>query len=364
MALEDFSDEILVYIFNFLIPSFRRIAALTCSRLYSVFGTKDLPYAGISNLSLLSWAEEMGITWKTEAFAVLAFHGHIEVLKILKVKGYSWFAEILLNAVKGNQIETVEYLLSTGCPYNSEAAEAAVRQGNLEIFKLLYTGCISTHYDPSYALFMDAVEYGSLEIVKYFIGLGYHCDMKHMRRAVYNGHLEVLKYLHQNGCPWDKRVCSISALNGHLEVLKYLHDNGCPWSKRTFDDAVRNNYPEIIKYLHKNGCPWSENTCRNATINGYLEILKYLHDNGCPWDKRVCSDAARNGHLEILKYLRDNGCPWGEESCYFAIAEGHLEVLKYLHKNGCPWNGKICGAFVRNEHVEVLKYLHENNMLN
>lgn len=364
MSLEYFPNEVLVYIFSFLTPAFRRIAALTCTRFYEIFGTKNLPCAGISNIDLLSWVEGLGITWTSESFSVLAFHGHLEVLTSLRSKGYSWCELVLLNAVRGKQLETIKFLLSTKCPWNIEAATLAVKQGDLEILKFFHEeGYISPDSDIYDSLMPSAVSAGGgIEIVRYLINNRYRCDERHSQIAAFEN-TEVFKYLYEMGCPWETGNITEVVNSENLETVKYLYETSPGlFDVDVFGQAIYTGNMEMITYLLEAGCPWKAPTsCEAAAFSNQLDLLKYLHDNGCPWNENSCTSAACNNNIDVLRYLREEGCPWDESACVGAASYGFLETLIYLHDNGCPWDDESTLYASIEVNYPIFKYLLDND---
>lgn len=213
-----------------------------------------------------------------------------------------------------------------------------------------------------------ALQFGDLDMVKYFVDNGEAVTAKCAEIAAEYGHLHCLKYLHDCDCPWTGSTYTAAFSNDNLECFKFAHQNGCSkaefrWHKnidesnfQCFIYAYLNNFKPIqestflhqalfhdklvsLKAGHTAGLP-IQGALRGAVERGYLECLKYLREQGCAWDERVCSVAAGKGYLDILKYAHTHGCPWDERTCMFAAYYGHLNCLRYAHERGCPWDSK------------------------
>ena len=78
-----------------------------------------------------------------------------------------------------------------------------------------------------------AVRNGNLDMLQWLRASGCPWNEWTCAEAAGNGHLEVLQWLSANGCPWNKSTCLQAARNGHLEVLRWAHANGRPWGEMT-----------------------------------------------------------------------------------------------------------------------------------
>ena len=146
----------------------------------------------------------------------------------------------------------VEWLLQPGCPWRSDAFEAAASHGHLEILQSLRTQSDSAakgHWDLNASYVAAASGHlavpsrresrsvGSLNLCQTcgsswtpgdtqvssseWLSLGHH-----VYAAIY-GHLEILRYLHDHDCPWDQQQVHYYATDyGHLKVLEYLETLG------------------------------------------------------------------------------------------------------------------------------------------
>lgn len=62
-----------------------------------------------------SYVEQYG--WDDDTIRAAAYRGHINILKIMKRRGAEWKANVLTEAMLGNELSTAKYLIQTGCPF-------------------------------------------------------------------------------------------------------------------------------------------------------------------------------------------------------------------------------------------------------
>jgi len=233
---------------------------------------------------------------------IAAYHGHLPLLKEL-LAGLKIIDPVLsMEAARGGQLETLQWLKT------------------------------QKDFDPDEYVFAYACKSGHLETVKWLRSEGCLWNEEACEDAAEGGHFEVLKWLRSEGCPWNARACARAAEGGHVKILKWIRSEGCPWDENTCNFAAEGGQMEVLKWLRSEGCPWSVYGCEYAAEKGYLDVLKYLHENGCPWDEGTCEAAARNGHLDVLMYLHENGCPWDGRTWH----EASESVREWLKENGCP----------------------------
>merc|ERR1711934_892925 len=210
----------------------------------------------------------------------------------------------------------------------------AAYHGHLPLLKELLAGL--KIIDP--VLSMEAARGGQLETLQWLkTQKDFDPDEYVFAYACKSGHLETVKWLRSEGCLWNEEACEDAAEGGHFEVLKWLRSEGCPWDENTCNFAAEGGQMEVLKWLRSEGCPWSVYGCEYAAEKGYLDVLKWLRSQGCPWDERTCEWAARGGHLEVLKRLRIEGCPWDMWTFEEAADKEHLDVLRWAFNNGCPY---------------------------
>jgi hypothetical protein len=124
--------------------------------------------------------------------------------------------------------------------------------------------------------------------------------------AAGGGHLEVVKWLHNSGCPWDVTTCAYAAEGGHLRVLQWARKHHCPWNFWTPTLAARGGHLAVLQWAREHGCPFESRPCIWAAQAGQLEVLQWMRVDGDAkvWnenDVRRC--AAVHGKQEVLTWL-------------------------------------------------------------
>ena len=236
----------------------------------------------------------------------------------------------------------------------------AVKKNNLNLLKYLH----SRKYYWDVTIGCDAIKYGYMDILKYFVE---NCeeidsikespllltDITNMIQPyassgtiptdgvyTYNFALQPVSSVPTGHCNFKriddaeitlqlyddlptlyyKNLYYYAVTANNMECVKYLieqkislyhnlenHDLDC-----VFTTAVNINNFDMLKFFYKTygeKCKWNSKTAKAASSRGYLEILKYLHEMGCSWDYNTYQRAVDNKHEECAIYAKENGCP-------------------------------------------------------
>ncbi|AGO84474.1 Ankyrin repeat domain containing protein [Pandoravirus salinus] len=245
------------------------------------------------------------------AMDVVAFYGHLDVVKFLHQQGVTGTttAAVDLAAFSGH-IDVVRFLhenRSEGC--TAAALEYAAANGHLPVVTYLVH-----HWDKGHVISATnaAATNGHLAIVQFLhdSGIVGHCTVGAMNGAAGNGHLKVVQFLHYNrseGCTTN--AMDDAAGNGHLKVVQFLHHNrteGC--TTGAMDGAAANGHREILEFLHRNrseGC-----TCRamlKAVVNGHVSAVQFLYEH-CEQDcdKYTFMRALKYEQPDVALFLAEN----------------------------------------------------------
>jgi hypothetical protein len=151
------------------------------------------------------------------------------------------------------------------------------------LYKIITNNYIVTKYDIYYA-----VKNGNLEIVKYLYSKGLTTDESSIYRAANNGHLKELKYLNTvtldaEDIENDDNITDLAVMDCHLNIVKYL-----------YNERVR-GYSKVEA---------TDEGVDMAAVYGHLEIIKYLHDKGLKATENGIIWSSSNRHTEVFEYLK------------------------------------------------------------
>jgi ankyrin repeat protein len=260
----------------------------------------------------------------------------------------------LKKAAENGQLEAVKYLCEKGenaiSPSTSPVIDA-IQFGHLDILKYFYENTEGIQGRTAAAIFLNlAADYGRLEIVRYLYETG-TCKLgsEALGKAAANGHLDIVKYLHEHGEKFEG--LSVAVRHGHLDIVKYMHEHGA-------DITTAGDY----LYLH------------SAATHGHLDIIKYITQNAPDKEmlvKRLSKPlamASRNGHMDAVKYLHEQGVDitaHNNNALYVAIGRGHLDIVKYLCENGADISASHYRAarHLGARFINVLDYLVEEGFV-
>ena len=229
---------------------------------------------------------------------------HPGVIKAPLVSG--WFRDLLRDGC----LSTLQSLDRTGClelkkwpveDFNQMLAMVAV-DGNVEMLDWLLARALEVHGKTS----KDNV-------------LGFSMDDRQLyRNALEGGSLGVVKWIRANGCPHYATTFTLAVWHGHADITRWLHADGCPMDFYATAYAAMDGKIEYLKWLRERGCEWNASACALAAASGNLETLKYLRANGCPWNLATALFAQRQACFADPKEHRAPPAAWGDVAAWAA----------------------------------------------
>lgn len=201
----------------------------------------------------------------------------------------------------------------------------SVIHGHIEIIKLLK---LHNHvFNESH--FQIAVKCGHVETLNYFDSIGLRGNPIYSTTyAAENNQLESLKWLCTKGYSCYNITSESATKCGNVKMLQYLNGR-CPIHNVCLDIAIQVNSVPCLKFLHQSlnkkiNC----DTFYDAAICGSLHCLWYIHKQhvGAPdRDKRIqmCGTVTKNKYFTVMWFLIEHDyisphnrleCVWGSET--------------------------------------------------
>ena len=237
----------------------------------------------------------------------------------------------------------------------------------------------------------DAVEYNSVNLVKWLHNNGYNCTEYAMDIAASEGNIELLDFLHNNrseGCSTDAFIYAVE--ENQIEAIEWLHHNrleDIPHTiyKKAMDIAIINGHLELSKYIYNiytnrfdNEDCFNFRVISTAISSGNLSLVEWLDDKCKYYSYKETWIAAKNGNDEILHWLLNNRNSETvitknltpiysiysvetniDKTLVYACDGGHLSIVKFLCKN--TTDSKILQEGVNmaslNGHIDIINYL-------
>lgn len=192
----------------------------------------------------------------SDAEQLLALLSKDDGFKLLSKELFFWAASY-------NFLNALEYLAMNFDFYDhiDSALKYASTYGNYHVIIFLIEIGANINYDDNYCIKI-AIRYGYLEIVKLYVSMGVHPQIEDnylIKHAITYNRLAILDFLlvesKINYKMKDGLFFKYAISCGHLDIVKYFVDLG--FSPRGYNNyplrcATRNNYVDIIKYLIDN----------------------------------------------------------------------------------------------------------------
>ena len=291
-----------------------------------------------NNIDILNWWFDNDCAYdinSTIAYKIAIKNDNLEIVQLLRRKGFYWDASVINEAVKRYCYIIVEWCLKQDdmCPSDKNTCMIAASLGNLPMFQLLDNkNC--TWGIESITIAARNRQYHIIEWCKY-------------RRET---------------CPWNVETTAIIASNGDLQMLEWCLKNNCPCNVLTINNAIIFKHFDLVIWCMDNKCPMDISTINICAEKGYLDLLIKCRENDCNWNVETVNRAVEFGHFELFKYCILKGCSWNEDTCERAGACGYLEILQWCVKNGCSWTNKTLESAIINNHFDILEWcsLQEN----
>lgn len=185
----------------------------------------------------------------------------------------------------------------------------ATNRGYFDLVKLLYNNKSKTGIKPNDDMYIGAVTYGHINILKWIIDVGLYISVETgITKAAENGHLDIIEFLYEYAKHNPYKRCNVllndsifseAVKNGHLHILKYIYNLKTRATNPIF----------IIKAIKFN----YRRTIIKAINNNHFEIVKWMYEIICPSDLPSFRDIMNAGHLSyneknayILTWLKEN----------------------------------------------------------
>ena len=313
-------------------------------------------------------------------------YGHIDIVKLLLQ--ISWMRHdldrsMVVAASKGH-LDIVEYLVVRGAyirAFNNSAVKKAANGDHVEVLKYLADrGARIIDTD----IFLGAVNYGSVKVVRFLIEKGVDVkadNNRALKEASFCGRLDIVKMLVAAGCP-AQAAMETACSNSHLDVIKWLVDeNGCNFKvqdegrsflRATLNTAIRIDFLELVMYLGSKIRYVFKLVSDDALFAvcqvGNLNMIEYLISHDVDFRVTINNEtlyrALRFGRMDVVRQLESRGAVLQpsndryEDVIIDLSGNGQLECLKYMvekHHFGIPDKALVAAA--QGKHLEVIQYL-------
>ncbi len=209
-----------------------------------------------------------------------------------------------------------------------------------------------------------------LDVVKYFLELGYAPGHGVVEQFARRGNLHAMEYLIHEGFNWSSDTCYYAALHGHKHILEWAVDNWYVCGPDDFYGAAKNGHLEVLAWMHDlfpsvlmsaddNGRSIISSVSEVSAEEGHLHVLQWIVDNEYPLDELTFS--AATDHLNVLEWLYDRDCPRDEQVCSTAATRGNLEAIIWARSKGFPWDEWTYINAKESDNTTIIEWLYAND---
>lgn len=181
-----------------------------------------------------------------------------------------------------------------------------------------------------------AIEKGNLIMIKYFMKR-LAILVSDLVIACRYDNIDIVKYIHKNigvyyGRKQDsiKDDCFMEALNnGYCDIVKYLIKKGFDIPSNAVEIASDLGYLDIVKILIKNDAP-IEHGVEFSENRGYFDITKYLIRNGGKINSRSLIYAIKAGRADMVRFLVRRKALITNSTVHTMLDHYNEDIVKYL----------------------------------
>lgn len=279
----------------------------------------------------------------------------------------------LTKAIKENNMLKIDYLTSIGAKTNNEIDDYVIKNGLIEIIKMLVT--VSSH---GYDLFDKALEYNQINIAQYYVDYYYlmegHTSLTRiLLNIIRTNNIQKLKnfmIIFNNLNFYEKILCDAFSCEQY-EIFNYLLEMGV--SKSYFEKqyleklCVDRKIRTIQKFINMNfNYDWClDRLFRVGLECNNLDLVKLIINDGIVIDKfeNVLRWPCHNNNIEMVKYLVEHGCAIDNftynNPLFLATTNGYLEIVKILVNNGAIIDSNFIVA-VQGQKRDIIDFFLEN----
>eukprot|EP00953_Heterococcus_sp_UTEX-ZZ885_P017915 10021-Heterococcus_DN1.PRE.1 len=254
----------------------------------TMFMKSSVAAAQYGHAYILNWFYQIEFHVDAEASREAAFHGHLNVLQLLHIKGHKWHKDTALYALIAGRLDTLQWLGEHGCAYDvTTMTSKAAYYGHVHILDWLLT------------LQLDAVV---------------------MQAAAKGGQLRMCQHLRSIGCDWDHTVSCAAAEHGHIHVLVWLRASGCPCEYTVLAlCAASGGSTAMMQHILEQSALQFEFTHAEVLIamllsagaSSKVAAAKWLRQQGAEWPPvlSITMDSMMyNWQGDVLQWARAEGC--------------------------------------------------------
>jgi len=234
--------------------------------------------------------------WAQEDIEHAALLGRIDVLQLMRNKGYFADERVLHTAVRYNRLKVVDYLLSIHTPVDKTV--------------------IDWGFGP---YIIDELTMRSMEV------------------AISEQNLAMVKMLRSADCPFIEDSFTFACETENAEMLKYLVEQGCQPPDGLFADSVENQDFFTLEFLIDNLLLRDEWDLWGCVFDEDQDMMMFLLDKGIlPTDDDVDS-AISGGNFGTAKFLTTKYTCRPTSLAYMLVFENgfcdchYLEILNWLY---------------------------------
>lgn len=295
---------------------------------------------------------------------------HLEVLKFLFEKGYSYDAEVCAILSSKNNLKNLKYCHENNFPWDSRTLKNALTNGSYDCFKYaIKNGCEWTpinhenHENQMVYYACTSKSQGSIKCLEFLKKIGKYelNDGEAVINAAYNNNLDAIKFIVENYIPSD------SYHNLSIENFLDYPFESC------IDYSIKLNYIDIFKYclefyINKININVSKNDILKLASDGNMTFLNYL-DGKYNFDIfiediKFLENACNSNNIECVKFFVDKGFIRSDKCMLYSC--NNFEIVKYLYDNNFPWNKEFvikCISENTEESFKCLKFANSKGLI-
>jgi hypothetical protein len=184
------------------------------------------------------------------------------------VMGFPFTHYLMRAAVVNNKLDMLQYMYRHGGFITGADLLDCAASNSFDCLQWLYNTLVANNQQIAWSSYMYTrviTEHDTcLQCVQFLHTHGCPWDSKATMAAVKNGNINVLRYLREHGCPWGNHLAVFQAAieSGHSPIVRFAHQDGLRLTREVMSAAASYSQLSIMCYLIQQGCPYDiEDVC-------------------------------------------------------------------------------------------------------
>jgi hypothetical protein len=218
--------------------------------------------------------DEGGLSLPKSACSYAIARNNLAALIHLRRRGVPWDVETLKIYLSCASSAVLRWAFRHGAPVPAGACQEALSDGMSSLDALRCLCEFGGQWGEAFVV--NAIRADRRDCLQWAVASGCPLPPTALAEAVAVGYVDVARWLRQTcGLAWCGEECSSAALAGHLAMLKWLRRSGCPWDRgECLREAAAHGHDHVVAWIRS--LPPTLDDRPDTTAAGCASLLRVL----------------------------------------------------------------------------------------